>query len=272
MADVGWTFVLDEPVRILLADDDPILCEFAKVHLATPVASVESAPDGLAAWQRLSSEPFDLALIDIDMPGLDGFAVTERIRTDARLRHLPVVMLTGHDDILSIDRAYRCGATSFVSKPVNWRQLSYQLRYVLRTSRMEAEIREARDRAQEISTLKSNILSVMRHQFRTPLSDIIGLSDVIRKELLGGIPNPAYREHADYIHAAAHRLHEAFTTSSTMPSCRPASSLSSMRNTRSARSSKRRSTASWKRLPKPASSSLSSCPTRTSRSCATASA
>ncbi len=119
MHDLGWTFVLDEPVRILIADDDPILCEFAKVHLATPVASVESAPDGLAAWHRLSSESFDLALIDIDMPGIDGFGLTERIRADTRLRHLPVVMLTGHDDILSIDRAYRCGATSFVSKPVN---------------------------------------------------------------------------------------------------------------------------------------------------------
>ncbi len=46
-------------------------------------------------------------------------------------------MLTGHDDIASIDRAYHIGANSFATKPVNWRQLSYQIRYVLRTSRLE---------------------------------------------------------------------------------------------------------------------------------------
>ncbi len=208
--DIGWTFVLDEPVRILLVDDDPILAEFAKVHLSTPVAAVESASDGLAGWERLCTAPFDLALIDIDMPVMDGFGLTEKIRADERLRHLPVVMLTGHEDINSIDRAYRCGATSYTCKPVNWRQLSYQLRYVLRTSKMEAEVRAARDRAQQISNLKSSILSVMRREFFTPLNSIIGLSDVIRNESLGAISNPAYREHADRIHAATQRLHEAF--------------------------------------------------------------
>ena len=65
----------------------------------------------------------------------DGDDRHGRIRADARLGDMPVIMLTGHEDIASIDRAYQVGATSFVAKPVNWRQLSYQIRYVIRTTR-----------------------------------------------------------------------------------------------------------------------------------------
>ena len=132
-----WTFVLDEPTRILVADDDPILREFASVHLATPYTSIDTACDGAAARTRLGQAPYDVLLLDIEMPQLDGLSLLNEIRSDERLRHLPVIMLTGHDDIASIDRAYHIGADAFATKPVNWRQLSYQIRYVLRTSRLE---------------------------------------------------------------------------------------------------------------------------------------
>jgi DNA-binding response OmpR family regulator len=132
-----WTFVLDEPLRILVVDDDPILREFASVYLATPAATIETACDGAAARIRLGQADFDMLLLDIEMPQLDGFSLLKDIRSDERLRHLPVIMLTGHDDVASIDRAYQLGAHAFATKPVNWRQLSYQIRYVVRTSRTE---------------------------------------------------------------------------------------------------------------------------------------
>jgi len=205
-----WSFVLDEPVRILVADDDPILREFATVHLSTPVASVETAADGEEAWARLVAEPFDLLISDIEMPNLDGFGLVARIRAEPRLAHLPIVMVTGREDIVSIDRAYEAGATAFATKPVNWRQLSHQLRYVLRTSRIEGEVRAERDRAESASTLKSNMMTLMRHEFRTPLSTIIGFADLIRREAHGPTA-AAYHECADFIHASGHRLLNTFT-------------------------------------------------------------
>jgi DNA-binding response OmpR family regulator len=83
----------------------------------------------------LTHDDFDIVLCDIEMPVLDGFELLAKIRSDSRLSHLPVVMLTGKEDILSIDRAYNLGATAFTTKPVNWRSLSYQIRYVLRNSK-----------------------------------------------------------------------------------------------------------------------------------------
>ena len=136
----AWSYVLDEPVRILVADDDPILCEFASVHLSTPTATIVTVPNGLAALDLLRTTPCDLAVLDIEMPELDGFGLLATIRADAALGNLPVMMLTGHEDIASIDRAFTLGANAFAPKPVNWRLLSYQIRYVLRACSLEREI------------------------------------------------------------------------------------------------------------------------------------
>jgi DNA-binding response OmpR family regulator len=136
----AWSYVLDEPVRILVADDDPIMCEFASVHLSTPTATIVTVPNGLAALELLRTTPCDLAVLDIEMPELDGFGLLATIRADAVLGNLPVMMLTGHEDVASIDRAFTLGANAFAPKPVNWRLLSYQIRYVLRACSLEREV------------------------------------------------------------------------------------------------------------------------------------
>ena len=136
--DRDFTFVLVENMRILVMDDDPIQCEFARVYLSTPTASVETAENGQVGLDMLAEGNFDLAVIDLDMPVVDGFEVIRRVRSNPELRGLPIVVVTGREDVDSIDRAYDEGATSFVTKPVNWRLLSYQLRYVMRAQRMAA--------------------------------------------------------------------------------------------------------------------------------------
>jgi DNA-binding response OmpR family regulator len=135
----AWSYVLDEPTRVLVVDDDPILREFASVYLSTPTATIVTAANGQEALAFLESEPCDIAVLDIEMPVLDGFGLLTKIRADRALDKLPVMMLTGHDDIASIDRAFNLGANAFALKPVNWRLLSYQIRYVLRSSRMERQ-------------------------------------------------------------------------------------------------------------------------------------
>jgi CheY-like chemotaxis protein len=105
----SW-YVFDEQTRILVVDDDPILREFASVYLTTPMSKVALAPDASTALDVLAREQFDIALIDIDMPGMDGFELVECIRGQDKLRNLPIVMVTGREDIVSIDRAYAAGA------------------------------------------------------------------------------------------------------------------------------------------------------------------
>jgi len=138
-------YVLEESVRILFVDDDPILREFAVVNLATEHASVATAEDGEAALAAVEAGAPDIILLDLEMPNMDGFEVLKRLRADPRHRSLPVIVVTGREDVEAVDRAYASGATSFVVKPLNWRLLSHQLRYVQRTSGIERTLARKRD-------------------------------------------------------------------------------------------------------------------------------
>ena len=166
----SW-YVFDERTRILVVDDDPILREFASVYLTTPMSTVALAPDASTALDLLAREQFEIALIDIDMPGMDGFELTECIRGQDKLRNLPIMMVTGREDIVSIDRAYAVGATSFVTKPVNWRQLSHQLRYVIRANKQRPAVPQntGAPRASSATWMSA----ATRREFATALGSII---------------------------------------------------------------------------------------------------
>jgi len=154
-------FVHFENARLLVVDDDPILREFAAANLATPQVEVEVAADGDEAWHRLAKGTFDIALIDLDMPVMDGFELIGLIRADERLKHLPLVIATGREDMDAVDRAYAAGATSFVVKPLNWRLVSHQLSYVLRASRDEAFTRKAVNALRRKVAAQDEILSTV---------------------------------------------------------------------------------------------------------------
>jgi DNA-binding response OmpR family regulator len=195
-----WWYVFDEQTRILVVDDDPILREFASVYLTTPMSTVALAPDASTALDLLAREQFDIALIDIDMPGMNGFELVECIRGQDKLRNLPIVMVTGREDIVSIDRAYAVGATSFVTKPVNWRQLSHQLRYVIRATRQQSAAPLAQDTGSPRGGSASWMATGARREFATSLGAIINVAKRIAN---GRAPS---REAAEEIITAAEAL------------------------------------------------------------------
>lgn len=143
----GFFYVLEDPVRILFVDDDPIMREFAAVHLSTDTAKVVVAGDGVEAVKAIAEADFDVILLDLEMPRMDGFEVLSRLRADERTRRTPVIVVTGREDVTAVDKAFQAGATSFLAKPINWRLLSYQIRYVHRTYESEMSLLRQRTRA-----------------------------------------------------------------------------------------------------------------------------
>lgn len=133
-------------LRLLFVDDDPILREFAAVHLASEHMRLETAADGAEGLAAIAAGKPDLVLLDLDMPNVDGFEVLRSLRADPDTEHLPVIVVTGREDTAAIDRAFDAGATSFIAKPINWRLLNYQVRYVHRTCANEAFLLEERNR------------------------------------------------------------------------------------------------------------------------------
>lgn len=177
----GLVYVFGQPVRLLVVDDDPIMLEFAIAQLTHPGGEIVTASNGEEAWAALQGEgDFDLVISDLEMPVMNGFELLQNIRSSARHAHLPVVVLTSRDDMFAIDRAYEVGATSFATKPVNWRLLGYQLRYVMRGCDMEAEVRRAHQDAERTAQLRNSLLTLLKHETRTPLNAIIGYSELLK--------------------------------------------------------------------------------------------
>jgi two-component system, sensor histidine kinase and response regulator len=202
----GNEYVFDRPLRLLAVDDDPIMREFAVAQLSQPGCEIVTAEDGDDAWRILETDAadYDLALCDLEIPRMNGFVLVDMIRRSARHAHLPVVVVTSRDDIFAIDRAYEVGATSFVAKPVNWRLLGYQLRYVMRVSRMEAEVRAARDEARRAADLRESLIALLQHETRTPLHGIIGFAELLKS---AGDP-VALASHAGHVLDAARELND----------------------------------------------------------------
>ncbi|MDX2288735.1 MAG: response regulator [Hyphomicrobiaceae bacterium] len=136
------------PTRVLVVDDDPLFAPLASGCLAAAGYDTATAKDGANAYGMLERMDFDIALVDLSMPRVDGLRLLGMIRSHKRHRHLPVMVVTSRRDISAIEEAYRLGANSFQTKPVNWTLLPSLLRYILRDAATVARLRElARDNA-----------------------------------------------------------------------------------------------------------------------------
>ncbi|HZZ37034.1 MAG TPA: response regulator [Caulobacteraceae bacterium] len=147
--DGSFFYVLQDALKIIYVDADPILREFAVVNLTTEHTTVATAADGAEAMKLFDAYEPDIMLLDVEMPRMDGIEVLERVRESATWGRLPVIVVTGREDASAVERAFQAGATSFVIKPLNWRLLSYQIRYVHRASKAEAALIAARSRANQ---------------------------------------------------------------------------------------------------------------------------
>ncbi|MTV41713.1 putative bifunctional diguanylate cyclase/phosphodiesterase [Duganella radicis] len=129
--------------RVLVADDDPTMRLLMLEMLAQVGLDGIEAEDGLQAVASFQSATPDLVLLDVDMPGMDGFSVCRAIRKLETTASVPIIMVTGGDELESVTRAYEAGATDFVSKPINWPILGHRVLYVLRASDAISRLRIA---------------------------------------------------------------------------------------------------------------------------------
>jgi diguanylate cyclase (GGDEF)-like protein len=142
--------------RILLVDDDEMMRLLARTALEGAGFVVDEAQDGEAGLEIFRASEPDLVLLDVMMPGLDGFETCEALRLEPHGADVPVLMMTGLDDVDSIRRAYRAGATDFVTKPLNYVILQQRIRYMIRAGTMMEALRKSERRlrdAQRIARL-----------------------------------------------------------------------------------------------------------------------
>lgn len=133
-------------MRVLVADDDPIVRDVIATHLRDLESIPVEAENGAEAWRLLGEQSFDLVIVDLAMPEVDGFQLISRMRCQLAMQHVPILVVTSREDKDAVRDAFHAGASSFLTKPIDWPTFEHHLAFLLRLSSFG---RRERNRAQQ---------------------------------------------------------------------------------------------------------------------------
>jgi diguanylate cyclase (GGDEF)-like protein len=214
---------LEAPNRrslVLVVDDDAALRLLMRASLEQSGFAVLEAEDGSKALQSFTERSPGIVLMDVEMPNMDGFSACAALRRLPHGQDTPVLMVTGHDDVESVDRAFEVGATDFLPKPINWALLGYRVRYLLRASRTYRALKDSEARlakAQQMARLGYWDWNVgeNRWYFSDGACTILGLDRgdcPASREAMVKIIHPDDRDRVIQLFAAALRGGEKYET------------------------------------------------------------
>ncbi len=194
----------DVAPRILIVDDERRNAELLKLMLTPEGYVLLTATSGEDALALLADQQPDLILLDVMMPGMDGYQVATKIKQHPSTHNIPVIMLTALDDRNARMLGLNAGAEDFLTKPVDRAELCVRVRNLLRLKSYGDKLRvahaalavalteasEARLMAEHANNAKTQFLRAMSHELRTPLNAISGYTEILEMGIRG-VVNPA---------------------------------------------------------------------------------
>ncbi len=145
-----------EMPKVLVVDDDLAGLLMASEALTAAGFEVLEAEDGQEGVEQFNKHKPDIVVMDVIMPRMNGFESCAAIRSSDGGEHVPILMITGLEDVESIQKAYEAGATDFVTKPINFFLLPYRVRYMMRSAKNADDLRASQlllGKAQRIAKL-----------------------------------------------------------------------------------------------------------------------
>ncbi len=147
--------------RILAVDDNPDNLVLLQTILEVEGYEVGLVDNGMDALEQVVESPPDLILLDVMMPGMDGYEVTRRIRKNPEISYIPILLITAHHDA-SVVEGLDAGADDFIRKPFNHEELLARVRSMLR-------LKHSIDEQQKMARQREDFVSRLTHDLRTPL-------------------------------------------------------------------------------------------------------
>ena len=177
---------MKDQYQLIVIDDDPLIrlvVAMALQAVGITTIEAESGEEGLRLFKEIGG---DAILLDVMMPeGMDGFATCSELRNLPDGQHIPVLMMTGLEDLDSINHAFEAGATDFITKPINITLLGHRVRYMLRASQTTQRLVESERRLHRMAYFDSLTELPNRQFFKEHLQRMIALAQ--RKKLRQGV-------------------------------------------------------------------------------------
>ena len=162
--------------KVLIVDDVTKNIQLVANFLKQAGYEINYALSGRTAIQHIKKENFDLILLDIMMPEMDGFEVCETLKSDPQTQDIPVIFLTAKTDIESITKAFKVGGVDYITKPFNKAELLIRVKTHL-------ELKEQRRNLKELNATKDKFFSIIAHDLKSPLNQLLGLSELLQKDI-----------------------------------------------------------------------------------------
>lgn len=184
--------------QILIVDDTTNNIKIAAKMLQQPGYKLFFATSGQEALEAVRQTGFDLILLDVMMPGMDGFEVCQRLKAEKRSADIPVIFLTAKTDTASIVKGFDLGAVDYVTKPFNGKELLARVKTHL-------ALRQAQRRLEEVNSAKDTFFSILAHDLRSPFTTLLGLTEAV-EERLETCSREELKRSISRIHQSASRL------------------------------------------------------------------
>ena len=123
--------------KILVVDDEEVIRRFLKIHLTKLGYEVKEAEDGEKALEQIGKDDFDLLICDILMPNKDGWEVIKEVRSNPKMRDIPIIVLTAKNEDSDMFKGYDLGANYYITKPFTKAQLLYGLKLMFEVTQDE---------------------------------------------------------------------------------------------------------------------------------------
>ncbi len=172
------------PSRILIVDDMPVNLDLMKSILSTEDYAIVTSKNGMSAMAKANANVFDLILLDIVLPDIDGFEICRQIKTSSKNQDTPIIFLTAQREKESIVKGFKLGAVDYILKPFSEEELLARVSLHLSLKQTQEELKKARNVAEGLAKAKAMFLANMSHEIRTPLNGIVGMIDILKQTSL----------------------------------------------------------------------------------------